>query len=141
MMVRKQVYLAPEQEAKLKRLARATGRSEAEIIREALDALPESPDPVLDAAGARGCSSPRRWWGSPAQADAAYRRYLQRIGRRQLGLSQAVLAERKDRGVARPMASYFGHLRPGQALRPVGGRGRAGYGLGWKKPCRCSAAP
>ena len=78
MMVRKQVYLAPEQEAKLKRLARATGRSEAEIIREALDA------PAVV--------------GSPAQADAAYRRYLQRIGRRQLGLSQAVLAERKDRG-------------------------------------------
>ncbi|MCX7740592.1 MAG: ribbon-helix-helix domain-containing protein, partial [Meiothermus sp.] len=48
-MIRKQIYLAPEQEAKLKRLARATGRSEAEIIREALDALPESPDPVLDA--------------------------------------------------------------------------------------------
>lgn len=38
MMIRKQIYIAPEQEAKLKRLARATGRSEADIIREALEA-------------------------------------------------------------------------------------------------------
>lgn len=97
-MIRKQIYLAPEQEAKLKRLARATGRSEAEIIREALDALPESPDPVLDALWRQGMLEPPAVVGSPAQADAAYRRYLQRIGRRQLGLSQAVLAERKDRG-------------------------------------------
>ena len=34
-MLRKQVYLTPEEEAKLKRLARATGRTEAEILRVA----------------------------------------------------------------------------------------------------------
>jgi hypothetical protein len=35
--VRKQVYLEPEQEVALKRLAQQTGMSEAEIIRQALD--------------------------------------------------------------------------------------------------------
>jgi hypothetical protein len=37
-MVRKQVYLRPNQERQLKRLARSEGRPEAELIREAVDA-------------------------------------------------------------------------------------------------------
>jgi hypothetical protein len=36
-MVRKQVYIEPQQEAALKQLARETGGSEAEIIRGAID--------------------------------------------------------------------------------------------------------
>jgi len=36
-MVRKQVYIEPQQEASLKQLVRETGTSEAEIIREAID--------------------------------------------------------------------------------------------------------
>ena len=36
-MIRKQVYIAKRQEQLLKRLARARGVSEAEIIREAID--------------------------------------------------------------------------------------------------------
>lgn len=36
-MVRKQIYLEAEQDARLKKLAQETGRSEAEIIRQALD--------------------------------------------------------------------------------------------------------
>ena len=36
-MIRKQVYLEPEQDKALKRLARRTHRPEAEIIRAALD--------------------------------------------------------------------------------------------------------
>ena len=36
-MVRKQIYIARRQEQMLKRLARARGVSEAEIIREAID--------------------------------------------------------------------------------------------------------
>ncbi len=35
--VRKQIYLDPEQEVVLKRLAQQTGMSEAEIVRQALD--------------------------------------------------------------------------------------------------------
>jgi predicted DNA-binding protein len=36
-MVRKQVYIEPEQDEKLKEWAEATGKSEAEIVRQALD--------------------------------------------------------------------------------------------------------
>jgi hypothetical protein len=36
-MIRKQVYLAPQQQKILRRLARKTGKTEAEIIRNALD--------------------------------------------------------------------------------------------------------
>ncbi len=36
-MVRKQIYIEPHQESTLKRLARETGATEAEIIREAID--------------------------------------------------------------------------------------------------------
>lgn len=38
-MVRKQVYLAPHQEALLKRLARERGVAEAEIIRQAVEQI------------------------------------------------------------------------------------------------------
>lgn len=36
--IRKQIYLEPEQDLRLKRMSAATGLSEAEIIRRALDA-------------------------------------------------------------------------------------------------------
>lgn len=98
MMVRKQVYIAPEQEAKLKRLARATGRSEADIIREALEALPESTDPVLVALSSQGLIEAPTVSLSQAQAESAYKRYLQQIGSRRLGLSQTVLEERQSQG-------------------------------------------
>jgi hypothetical protein len=104
MMIRKQIYLAPEQEAKLKRIARVTGRTEAEIIREALDALPETSDPILAALLSQGMiepppASPSTSSGqalNQAQAEAIYQEYLERIGRRKLGLSQTVLQERLD---------------------------------------------
>jgi predicted DNA-binding protein len=35
-MVRKQIYISPEQDKMLKRLARQTGKTEAEIIRDSL---------------------------------------------------------------------------------------------------------
>ncbi|MGB8647229.1 MAG: CopG family transcriptional regulator [Anaerolineae bacterium] len=51
-MVRKQIYIPRQQEARLKRLAKARGVSEAEIIRQALDrqlsggaSQPFQPDP------------------------------------------------------------------------------------------------
>ena len=37
MMVRKQIYLEERQQARLKRVARARGISEAEVIRQAID--------------------------------------------------------------------------------------------------------
>jgi hypothetical protein len=50
-MVRKQVYLEPRQEALLKRLARARGVSEAEVIRQAIEGQVgrgETPSPLAD---------------------------------------------------------------------------------------------
>ena len=41
-MVRKQVYIKPEQDEKLKQWADETGKSEAEILRQALDRWLES---------------------------------------------------------------------------------------------------
>lgn len=38
-MIRKQIYLAPHQEALLKRLARERGVAEAEIIRQAVEQI------------------------------------------------------------------------------------------------------
>ncbi|GIW26182.1 ribbon-helix-helix domain-containing protein [Meiothermus sp.] len=95
MMIRKQIYIAPEQEAKLKRLAKTTGRTEAEIIREALDALPETSDPVLAALLSQGLVEFVGSSANPTQAQAAYQRYLKQVGRRTLGLSQAILEERQ----------------------------------------------
>ena len=36
-MVRKQIYITPEQDAKLKRLARRRGVTEADVVRDAID--------------------------------------------------------------------------------------------------------
>jgi hypothetical protein len=46
-MVRKQVYLAPEQDRKLKSLASRRRCTEAEVIREALDRLPDDGGDVV----------------------------------------------------------------------------------------------
>lgn len=94
-MIRKQVYIAPEQEAKLKRLAKAAGRSEADIIREALDALPEAGDSVLSALMAQGLIVSQPVAVSRSESQRLHQEYLKRVGKRQLGLSQAVLEERE----------------------------------------------
>jgi antitoxin ParD1/3/4 len=40
-MVRKQLYIAPEQQRKLRSLARRWGCTEAEVVRTAIDRLPD----------------------------------------------------------------------------------------------------
>jgi hypothetical protein len=40
-MIRKQLYIAPDQQVKLPRIAKNLGCTEAEIMRTALDRLPE----------------------------------------------------------------------------------------------------
>ena len=45
-MIRKQLYLADEQQRKIRRIAARRGCTEAEIVREAIDRLPEFDDPV-----------------------------------------------------------------------------------------------
>ena len=45
-MIRKQVYLDESQQRKLKRLAGHWGCTESEVLREAIERIPESRDPV-----------------------------------------------------------------------------------------------
>ena len=81
MLKRKQVYLEPEQERRLRRLARRTGSSDAEHIRRALDEYlsreePEAggEDPILDLIGI--CDRPE----GPRDVAQNHDRYL--YGRR-----------------------------------------------------------
>ena len=53
-MIRKQVYLAREQDKKLKALAHQRGCTEAEVIRDALDGLPDPGGTVDDQLAAAG---------------------------------------------------------------------------------------
>lgn len=97
MMIRKQIYIAPEHEAKLKRLAKANGRSEADIIREAIDALPETTDPILAALLSQGLIDLPGATITAGEAEATYQRYLKKLGDRKLDLTEALIEERQSR--------------------------------------------
>ncbi len=45
-MIRKQVYIAPQQDEKLKRLTKRLGVTEAELIRRGIEELPEAVAPA-----------------------------------------------------------------------------------------------
>jgi antitoxin ParD1/3/4 len=93
-MIRKQIYIAPEHEAKLKRLAQCAGRSEADLIRSAIEAIPENIDPIRQTLMAQGLIMPKEKTVTRADAEKAYQAYLKQIGDRHLGLTQAVLENR-----------------------------------------------
>ena len=57
-MVRKQVYLEPQQEQKVKRLARALACTEADIIRQAIERLPDPARSVEERLRAAGILAP-----------------------------------------------------------------------------------
>ena len=57
-IVRKQVYLAREHDRKLKALAAHRGCSEAEVIRDALDRLPDPTGSIEDQLAAAGLLAP-----------------------------------------------------------------------------------
>ncbi len=59
-MVRKQLYLTREHDRKLKALASRRGCTEAEIIREALDRLPDPDRSVQEQLAAAGLLAPKR---------------------------------------------------------------------------------
>lgn len=46
LMIRKQLYIDSAQQEKLRRIADRKGCTEAAVLREAIDRLPEFPDPV-----------------------------------------------------------------------------------------------
>ncbi len=93
-MIRKQIYIAPEHEAKLKRLAQSAGRSEAEIIREALEAIPEEIDPIYNLLMKKGLIVKQEITVTREESERIHQEYLAMIGNKQFSLSQAVLEER-----------------------------------------------
>jgi antitoxin ParD1/3/4 len=96
-MIRKQIYIAPEHEAKIKRLVRHTHKSEAEIIRQAIEAVPEDGNPIISALRAQGLLVPREKFVTREEAEQTYRAYLEQIGNKKIGLTEAVLEERRQR--------------------------------------------
>ncbi len=97
-MVRKQLYLTQEQDAKVKRLARGRGATEAEVIREALDAYNEHTEPMVTALRERGLlADPPQPHLTRAQAQEVYSEYRAWASTQPaLGLADAVLAEREE---------------------------------------------
>ncbi len=94
-MIRKQVYLESKQDAKLKRLARASGRTESELIRQAVEQLPETTDPVLEALRAAGLlAEPRLGPPRDPGARARFETWAKEHG--PIGLSDAVLEDRAE---------------------------------------------
>ncbi len=59
-MVRKQVYLLREQDQKLKRLARERRCTEAEVMRAAIDSLPDPAGGILEQLAAAGILAAKR---------------------------------------------------------------------------------
>jgi hypothetical protein len=101
-MVRKQVYLAHEQDRKLKALAARRGCTEAEVIREALDRLPDPEAAITEQLAAAGLLAPKG--DDPDAVRGAAARALEAqveawLDRRpgELGLSDAVLQDRSSR--------------------------------------------
>lgn len=96
-MVRKQLYLTPEQDAKLKSLARMSGKTEAEVIRAALDTFAGA-DPLMVALREKGLlAEPPRTRMAPARAQRLYAEYRAwALEQPEFGLSDGVLAEREE---------------------------------------------
>ena len=101
-MIRKQVYLARAQDRKLKAIAARRGCTEAEVIRNALDQLPDPEGSVVEQLAAAGLLAPKPTDLSIPSGDEALT--LERkveawlaARTRPLGLSEAVLADRDGR--------------------------------------------
>lgn len=89
--------MAPKQKSKLKRLAKANDRSEADIIREVINALPERADPILAALLSQGLIDLPGATITAGEAEATYQRYLKKLGDRKLDLTEALIEERQSR--------------------------------------------
>jgi hypothetical protein len=101
-MIRKQVYLAREQDRKLKALAARRGCTEAEVIRDALDQLPDPDQGVAEQLAAAGLlavkgDAPDAPRGAAARALEAEVEAWLASRQAGLGLSEAVLEDRAGR--------------------------------------------
>jgi hypothetical protein len=100
-MVRKQVYLPQKQNRKLKAIAELRGCSEAEVIRDALDRLPDPDVSVVErlrAAGLLATIPPNEDTPTAEELralEAEHEAWLATLTE-PLGLAEAVLAEREE---------------------------------------------
>lgn len=100
-MVRKQIYLSQEQNRKLKALAAARGGTEAEVVRDALDRLPDPEGDFVQRLRAAGllatvCVGDDVPTGEElAELEAEVEAWLDGLAE-PLGLTEAILAEREE---------------------------------------------
>jgi hypothetical protein len=102
-MVRKQLYIGPEQDRKLKRLASARHCTEAEVMRDAIDGLPEAqPDsPLIASLRRQGLIAPPPTL-PPEIADLSREELeaklyeLQKKNKNRFSLTELVLRERAE---------------------------------------------
>ena len=100
-MIRRQVYLAQTHQAKLARLAARWSCSESEVLRSAIERLPESEDPIdarLVAAGLLVPTPPERDLSLTEEAAEELERQLDRWSEARpapLGLAEAVVEDRR----------------------------------------------
>ena len=98
-MVRKQLYVEDRQQRKLRRLAEAWGCTEAAVMRQALDRLPEPQETLRDRLAAAGLLAPLE---DDPELDAEDVEALEReheawlaTQTAPLGLTEAVLEDRR----------------------------------------------
>ena len=100
-MIRKQLYLSTEQQKKVRRIARQRGCTEAAVVRDAVDRLPEYDNPIARRLAEAGVLAP-----PPndedlltEEEDEALERELDEWARSQgpLGLSELVREDREGR--------------------------------------------
>jgi hypothetical protein len=101
-MVRKQVYVSAEQQQKLRRIAARRGCTEAEVVRVAIERLPEYDDPITRRLAEAGILAPQPDDDdllSEAEANQLERDLYawQASQTEPLGLSRAVFEDREAR--------------------------------------------
>ena len=116
-MIRKQVYVTAEDDAKLKRLAGQRRCSEADLVREGIGLLPDENDEVLARLRAAGLVVERPEGAVPRieeieDAERQLRDWFTANPRADPRLTEAVLKEREERD-----AVLSGHVSPHEALR------------------------
>ena len=100
-MVRKQIYLSQEQNRKLKLIAAARGDTEAEVIRDAVDRLPDPEGDLVQRLRAAGLLATVRVGDDVptgedlAELEAEVEAWLDGLTE-PLGLTEAILAEREE---------------------------------------------
>ena len=97
-MVRKQIYLEPDQDRKLKAIATQRRCTEAEVMRDAVDRLPLDEDPVIAILRAKGLilddGGPPVSDEELAEAECEWEAVAQLVGN--IRLSDAVIEERRE---------------------------------------------